>query len=166
MSSKKVIAVVSDSHGNFDALRHVVEVNPNLDALLFLGDGYRDFEELQRLYPTLPMMGVPGNSEYDSNEQETKVYHCAGKKILLTHGHNYHVKLTMEYLLATERKVGVQAVLYGHTHWSSITQEPDGLWRVNPGSIGYSKRYALLTIDGDTIDAQLCRLPEPGEKNE
>lgn len=161
MSQKKTVAVVSDSHGNFDALHHVVEDNPDISALLFLGDGYHDFEKLEREFPAIPMMGVPGNSDYDCEEPFTKIYHIAGKKLMLTHGHNYQVKLTMDYLLAIARKHEVDAVLYGHTHWSSVLREADGLWRVNPGSVGYSKRYALLTIDGDEITAELCYLSQP-----
>ena len=166
MDSKKVIAVVSDSHGNFDALRQVVELHPEVDALLFLGDGMRDFEDLQALYPTIPMMGVPGNCDYDCMENHTKVYFCGGKKLLLTHGHFYNVKMGTEYLLATARAASAAAVLYGHTHWSVAVREPDGLWRINPGSIGYSRRYALITISGRNMDAQLCRLPEPEKKEE
>lgn len=165
MKSKKTIAVVSDSHGNFDALHQVVQLHPELDALLFLGDGIRDFEDLQYLYPRIPMMGVPGNCDYDSTEKSMKIFHCAGKKLMLTHGHEYHVKISMAYLLSAARTEGVEAVLYGHTHWSSAERESDGLWRVNPGSIGYSKRYALLTINGDDIDVELCRLPDEGTEN-
>ena len=161
MSTKKIVAVVSDSHGNFDALHQVLEENPDLNALLFLGDGYHDFEKLEREFPTIPMMGVPGNCDYDCDEPVTKIFHIAGKKLMLTHGHNYQVKLTMDYLLAIARSHKADAVLYGHTHWSSVLQEKDGLWRVNPGSVGYSKRYALLTIDGDTITAELQYLSAP-----
>ena len=87
MGNKKVIAVVSDSHGNFDALHHVMEDNPDLSALLFLGDGYHDFEKLEREFPTIPMMGVPGNCDYDCDEPFTKIYHIDGKKLLLTHAY-------------------------------------------------------------------------------
>ena len=161
MSQKKTIVVVSDSHGNYDALRHAVEDNPDLSALLFLGDGYHDFEKLEREFPAIPMMGVPGNCDYDCDEPFTKIYHIAGKKLMLTHGHNYQVKLTMDYLLAIARKHEAAAALYGHTHWSNVGQERDGLWRVNPGSISYSKRYALITIDGDEVTAELRQLSEP-----
>ena len=53
----RTLAVASDSHGSFDALEQILLENPKTDGFLFLGDGMREFEDLQGLYPNLPMVG-------------------------------------------------------------------------------------------------------------
>lgn len=159
MLSQKVLAVVSDSHGNFRALHRVMELHPQVDGLLFLGDGMREFEDLQSLYPALPMIGVPGNCDYGYTGNHTKIYFCGSKKMMLTHGHFYHVKTGVEYLTDTARAAGAAAVLYGHTHRPVAEREADGLWRINPGSIGFSESYALMTVRGKEISVRLCELP-------
>ena len=49
-------------------------------------------------------------------------------------------------------KRGAQALLYGHTHIPHIDYH-DGLWLVNPGSIGDHRRpsYGVLTVEGDKL---------------
>ncbi len=157
MYSQKILAVVSDTHGNFNALQQVMERHPRLDALLFLGDGMREFEDIQSLYPAIPMMGVPGNCDYGYPDPHTKIYFCQGKKLMLTHGHFYQVKVGVEYLITAAAAAGAAAVLYGHTHRPVAQQEPNGLWRINPGSLGMSGSYGLLSV-GKKIEFQLCQL--------
>mgnify|MGYP000487122059 len=54
------ILVLSDSHGCVDPMQQCVElVQPQ--AILHLGDCARDADRLGRLYPRIPLLGVPGN---------------------------------------------------------------------------------------------------------
>jgi len=159
LGERALIAVVSDSHGNFDALYQMMQIIPRPDAVLFLGDGYNDFEDLQSVFPEIPMMGVPGNCDPDCTEKEVKVFEIAGKRILLAHGHAHFVKITMGPLCKAAEEAKAQIALYGHTHNPVVFREPDGIWMMNPGSINRGK-YGLLTIDGDAVDAVLCELPQ------
>ena len=158
MGNRATAVVVSDSHGNFDALYRILQLHPKPDAVLFLGDGYNDFEDLQAVFPEIPMMGVPGNCDPDCTERDVKIYELAGKRILLTHGHLHYVKVAMGSLCKEALHENAHAALYGHTHNPVVFREPNGLLIMNPGSV---KRgcYGLLTIDGDTMGAQLCELP-------
>ena len=59
------ILVLSDSHGCVDPMQQCVElVQPQ--AILHLGDCARDADRLGRLYPRIPLLGVPGNCDYGS----------------------------------------------------------------------------------------------------
>ena len=51
------ILVFSDSHGNEDNMVRAVERErpSTLDAIVHLGDGWRDAEALHRLYPRIPL---------------------------------------------------------------------------------------------------------------
>lgn len=59
------ILVFSDSHGNEDNMIRAVERERpfTLDAIVHLGDGWRDAEALHRLYPRIPLEQVPGNCD-------------------------------------------------------------------------------------------------------
>jgi len=154
----RILAVTSDSHGRYGALEQVLLDNPNIDGLLFLGDGMREFENLKNAYPNLPMVGVPGNCDYWYREPHTRFYQDRGIKLMLTHGHYYHVKTGLEYLIDAARESKADAVLYGHTHREKVEQQSDGLWVVNPGSLGFTKTYALLEITEDGIQVKLKSL--------
>ena len=151
----KVLAVTSDSHGDYDALEQVLLDNPNIDGLLFLGDGMREFEDLQNVHPELPMVGVPGNCDFWCRGPHTKMYQDKGLKLMLTHGHYYHVKTGLEYLLDAAKSSQVAAVLYGHTHREKIEQDSSGIWIINPGSLGFKKTYALMKISENSIQAEM-----------
>lgn len=155
---QRLLAVASDSHGNYNALEQLLMENPNIDGLLFLGDGMREFEDLQSVHPNLPMVGVPGNCDYSYREPHTRIYQDRELRIMLTHGHYYHVKSGLEYLLEAARASNVSAVLYGHTHQERAEREANGLWVINPGSLGFSRTYALLEVSQQGIQAELRSL--------
>ncbi len=154
----RTLAIVSDSHGDYNGLERVLAENLRLDGLIFLGDGLREFEDLQSVHPLLPMVGVPGNCDLGYREPHTRFYQDHDLKLMLTHGHFYHVKTGPEYLLDAARAAGAAAVLYGHTHREKIEREADGLWAINPGSLGFSKTYALLELSESGIQAELRSL--------
>ena len=118
----------------------------------------REFEDLQGLYPNLPMVGVPGNCDWSSRGPLVRIYQDHDLRLMLAHGHQYHVKAGLEYLLDAARDQDATAVLFGHTHKELLRQEDDGLWVINPGSLGYSGTYALLEISENGISAKLKEL--------
>ena len=156
---KATVAVISDSHGNFDAMYRLLQLIPAPDALLYLGDGYNDFEDLQAVFPQIPMVGVPGNCDPDCMEKTVKTFEIAGKRIFLTHGNEHYVKVTMGPLCKAAIAENAQIALYGHSHIPVVFREPTGLLIMNPGAVKHGC-YGLLTIDGDNIDAALCELPK------
>lgn len=128
------ILVFSDSHKRLGLMMEAVE-REQPDHIFFLGDHYRDGEELSALYPRIPMNAVRGNCDWGPGPDE-KVVELEGVRFLLTHGHLYGAKSGKSGLISAGRRAGVDMVCYGHTHQAEYTPAGDGLWLFNPGTAG------------------------------
>ena len=129
------IIVISDTHGNPSLIRKVLENEP-CDHLIFLGDGLSDLHDLPHLYPSLVISSVRGNCDIGHAQILNELLlELNGHRLLLTHGHRYHVKSTMDEILRHGHEMNAEAVLFGHTHQSCLEYKED-LWLVNPGSLG------------------------------
>lgn len=122
-----------------------VEAHPEAEALIFLGDGERDLDTVERYYHSLPnVIKVAGNCDFSSSLPLLRVVTLGGKKIYCTHGHAEHVKYGTDELLLRARQEGADIVLYGHTH-TGVTCYDDGLYIMNPGSIR-DGHYGMIDI--------------------
>lgn len=131
------------------------------DQVFHLGDLCRDVEDLQALDPMLPICTVAGNCDGWSGGAEERELVIDGVKCLLTHGHRYHAKMGPWGLVKTGMDRGVHAVFYGHTHQSVAEQQPDGMWLINPGTIGgiHNKpTYAVVQIESGSLSVQIKEL--------
>lgn len=54
------LLVVSDVHGDLDALERAVDAEADADAVIFLGDGLREAEDLQDMRPELKILQRAG----------------------------------------------------------------------------------------------------------
>ena len=70
------IIVLSDSHGNTQALLQAVAVT-GPDLILHLGDQIRDCAVLHRNFPQIPLRTVKGNNDF--SEQELKTTNLSSK---------------------------------------------------------------------------------------
>lgn len=125
------------------------------DVMIHLGDHFDDGETMAEENPHVPIHQVPGNCDkyrMVRYEPEVRCYPVGGVKLYMTHGHVHNVKLNRYKLLLEARKMGAQAVLYGHTHIADCHQEEDGLWVMNPGACGSSGgSVGLLEVDNGVI---------------
>jgi len=158
------ILVLSDSHRNVANLLSAVEKEAP-DMAFHLGDLVRDAEELSFAYPKLPLYNVVGNCDgwnVPPGVPNTLLREAGGVKLLLTHGHLYRAKSGPDALLQEGRKRGVDAVLYGHTHVPLAERQPDGLWLINPGTVGaaYGGRatYAVLQAADGELSVEIKKL--------
>lgn len=152
------ILVFSDSHGNVTNMKRAVQEECP-DRIFHLGDVVRDAQELAEAFPQIPLEHVCGNCDGYCDVPAQLIADVEGKRIMLTHGHLYHVKLGIGALLEAARKAGVDAVLFGHTHEALCTQH-DNLWVINPGSIRESWRsgYGVLEIMNGALTCHLMEL--------
>lgn len=153
------ILVLSDSHSALSFMRRCMDkVRPQ--AVIHLGDYYEDAQCLKESYSHIPFHIVPGNCDRyrcPIHAPELLCYDVGGVRMLMTHGHNQHVKQGLGGLLAEARRCAAQAALYGHTHQADCHREEDGLWVLNPGSCGYFGGSAgVIETDGEKIIA--CRI--------
>lgn len=156
-----VITVISDSHGDTDALRYVFQKERSCDLFIFLGDGDRDIDILRAEMPYLPVISVAGNCDRFSLSGADGIYNADGVKIYFTHGHNHHVKESLLGVMMAARSREAKIALFGHTHEAGVW-ENDGVTLVNPGSISRprsrGKSYAKIVIKGEKIDTEIVNL--------
>ena len=123
------LLIFSDSHGNVANMEDVVRLE-SPDRILHLGDLARD-----------------------AQEPEERVFTLDGCKILMTHGHIYHVKMGMGMAIRAAREAGAHLLCFGHTH-EAFCEFENGLWIVNPGSVGTfgPHTYAVAVLeDGGAV---------------
>ena len=148
------IIVMSDSHRNFRNVQLVVEKHPDADLYIHLGDGEREFEDVQNLYPNRRYLWVAGNCDFGSETKSSDLVKLSGKNVLITHGHTYYVKRSLSELKTAARICRASVVLYGHTH-VAYTEYDGGLYIMNPGSLSIPRQggptYGILDITSQGI---------------
>lgn len=141
------ILVVSDTHGDYYALREVLRMERRAELVIHLGDGEDDVSQVKAEFPEKQFLQVRGNNDWGSRLETAQECKINGIKIFYTHGHTYNVKLGEYALLSAARDRKANIVLYGHTHTPDDRFE-DGLYIMNPGALGGRHgTYGILDID-------------------
>ncbi|MBQ6539855.1 MAG: metallophosphoesterase [Oscillospiraceae bacterium] len=139
------ILVVSDTHGRASYLMEAVDTEKP-DAVIHLGDGYKDLRGLGLMYPDIGVYSVGGNCDFSVELPKYLVFVTHGVKIFMTHGHTYRVKSSLWELIRAAKSQKADVVLYGHTHTADM-EEREGMTVINPGSLGYSGSYGILAVN-------------------
>ena len=150
------ILIFSDSHRQFAPLMQAMEREAPIDRIIHAGDVCQDAEDLEIMYPSVPVIAVKGNNDYFNRDfPEDRFFELGGVKIFLTHGHNYGVKHSYAKLWQVAREKGADICIFGHTH--RTYQEKIGEVELfNPGSSGRS--YGVLEINEKGYTLKLCDL--------
>ncbi len=140
------ILIFSDSHRHVEPMvTATMEEKP--DQIIHLGDLETDAEELSRRFPAIPVANIAGNCDSFFGGERYRVITIRGKKLFITHGHPYGVKMGLEGLINTALTAGADVALFGHTHTPHF-EEVNGMLVINPGSVGMGGRtYGVLTLD-------------------
>ena len=126
------IGIISDTHGNWSAVDNVVSIAQKMDMWLHCGDCVPDAAYLQELV-SVPVYGVAGNCDWPTGKTcYERIVDAAGHKIFLTHGHNYGVRYTQEYIMEAAESQGADIAIFGHTHM--VEYLPGSPLVLNPGS--------------------------------
>ena len=144
------------SHGSERKIIRAVEDTPEADAIVFLGDGERDFCHAMAhcdIYPygekRKDIYQVRGNCDRCSNEAVTLLAEFEGIRTLITHGFDQSVKYGYGRLAAEAKSRGCTLALFGHTHRAGDAQV-DGVTLFNPGSVE-SGSCGVIEINGKDI---------------
>ncbi len=141
------ILVLSDSHGNYYSARRALMAHSEAQVVVHCGDGARDVEDLRCEFPQRMIISVRGNCDFCTDCPDTQVINIEGKRIFITHGHNYGVKGGLYRLCCAAREQQADIVLFGHTH-IPLSVYDEGLYILNPGSVGgYPGSYGLVDIE-------------------
>ena len=138
------ILVCSDSHGKKYNLKDAYD-RERPDYIFFLGDGLRDLDLLELPY-NVYLAAVKGNCDM-IQEDETRCFCLENKKLLLTHGHNSHVKQGLWKLDLLAREKQADIIFYGHTHQKLETRIDSRLY-LCPGAMAQGD-YLVCRLDKD-----------------
>ena len=165
------ILVFSDSHGYEENIRKVVfQHQLDTDMVLFAGDGIDDINNVKVDYPSIDFEIVGGNREEylyslfpHSDIEYEKIISIGNLKILLSHGHKYKVKYSLDSICKYAFEKGIDIVVFGHTHipknevLNSDSCKP--LYIINPGSISSSRpSYGLINIQNGIIKTEIIEI--------
>jgi len=153
------ILVFSDSHKNVSACITVIDSIIDVDMILHAGDHALDATWIQKCFPNIPVKYVAGNCDANIAPCEM-IIEAEGKKIFLTHGHLHSVKSQKDYhsLIEAAKNKGCDCVVFGHTHESAHIKCEE-LTVLNPGSIKYSRTFAVIEIENGVLKAAVCKSP-------
>lgn len=126
--------ILSDSHGDSSRLREVLLRHPQAAVVCYLGDGAREAADIPALLPTAVCLAVRGNCDLACELPYVRLERCGGKRLLLTHGHLYHVKGGLDTLRYAAEEQAADIVLFGHTH-VPYEQYADGRYFFNAGAL-------------------------------
>lgn len=154
------IGVISDTHRITRNIIEELKEKP-FDLIIHLGDFIKDAEKIEEILE-VEVIKIKGNCdfmEFDGDEELIKI--LGDKKFLLTHGHKYRVKYTLDNLYYKAKELEVDVVLFGHTH-NSFNENIEGILFFNPGSPSnprgsFDKTYGIIEIDG-LIDSRIIHI--------
>ncbi len=147
------LLIFSDSHRYTAYMVEAIEAHQP-DAVLHLGDVMGDARELTHIYPNLPIVSVPGNCDGWTDTPAIQLIQYQGKKILLSHGHLWHVKQGYDVALHAGRQAEADLLLFGHTH-IPYCQQHGAMWVMNPGASPMNYGVVIL---GDSLSCSLHRV--------
>ena len=138
------ILVFSDSHGHLSRVMEFYN-KTRCQAVIFLGDGLRDAQNLYSVSGSVPVYMVCGNCDFFAGgTPDMQLLELEGRRVLITHGHRQNVKSGLLELKSAALRSHADIALFGHTHQSVLTEQ-DGLLLANPGAASCGK-YAVLTL--------------------
>lgn len=153
------IIVVADTHNVTAPIIDRLK-KEKADMLFFLGDFVKDGEDIKRKLQ-IPAYIVAGNGDMASFYKKEELVKIRDKKILLTHGHQYNVKNTLQRLYYHGIENRADAILFAHTHVPYLNKE-GGVLIMNPGSPTYPRggsnigTYGILNV-GSEITGELVK---------
>ena len=161
------ILVMSDTHGNTQAVKYLLENYQGIVSdVVHLGDYARDIAHIARTGKDSPLYHiVSGNTDPLVESYEERVIEIAGKRIFITHGHRYDVKSKLDNLIYKASELQVDICLFGHTH-TAVMFNHNGILYLNPGSPTYPRTdmdrgYGLVSIsDEGTVAGKLLSYKE------
>ena len=145
------IIIVSDSHGEVDLLRKIVNQHGDADVFLHLGDSQLPEEYLH------PFVSVKGNGDYFTPYPRYRILKTPYGNFYCEHGH-LRSRVSSDYV-KNNQCVGY---LYGHTHCKNY-EIIDGVHYLNPGSLtrprdGYIGSYVIMICTKEDIKIEFVEI--------
>lgn len=145
------ILIVSDTHGRHFNLDRALKEAGEIDMFVHMGD-VEGGEVYMNAVIDCEKHIVAGNNDFFSDLPREEEFLICGKKVFITHGHNYYVSLDPARITEEGRARNVDIVMFGHTHKPYFNQS-DGITVLNPGSLSYPRQegrkgsYMIMEIE-------------------
>ncbi len=157
------LVILSDSHNNPDSIRAILKGEKTITAVIYLGDGMRDMEEVSAEHRGLRVYCVAGNCDFHAFEPREALVAFEKVVVFYTHGHLYGVKYALNTICAAAKVRKAHVALFGHTH-DAVSEERDGVLLFNPGTcmrgMG-TPTYGVITIeDGKVVSTEHKEVPQ------
>ena len=152
------ILVFSDTHGDIRPCIKTINNIKDVDMIIHAGDHISDAHELMKCFSDIPFFAVRGNCDF-SNEPSELIVEADGKKIFVTHGHLYNVKLEYDYytLKKHTEELGCDAAVFGHSH-IPYNENLGKMCIINPGSVKTSRTFGVIEVENGKLRTATCNL--------
>jgi len=150
------ILVISDTHHNYQIMKHVLEIEDNIDIIIHLGDEHDDIDFFPEYTNAKTVYSVPGiyHKDYLSYPQ---------RRVITFEIDNWLFKTAH-----TPKDLGSPAhcndiIMHGHTHKALIDQHND-YTLLNPGHLkdikdrGHNASYIVIRTDLKQAEISLKEL--------
>lgn len=169
------VLVVSDSHGISDHIKKIIDKHSPISLFIHLGDIGEDPKYIREwlVNPNVsdpngvPAVFIRGNCDHGWLKRKLSksevIIELNGNRVLLTHGHHFHVDDGMDELISFGARENIQLILHGHTH-IPLNQKFGDIRILCPGSVsfpskGKPKSYLILDFEKDgSYEARLCTI--------
>ena len=147
------ILIISDTHRVHKYYDKMFEIEGSADLLIHLGD-VEGGEYYIEQTAGCPVQMVAGNNDWFTQLPKEKVFLIGNKRVLITHGHYYHISSGYDRILQEALRRNVDIVMFGHTH-RPVQEERLGVLLLNPGSISLPRQqgrrctYMVMEINED-----------------
>lgn len=170
------ILLISDTHGELDITRAILQKHMDIDLCLHLGDIGFDLTQLP-----YSITAVRGNHDRNTRLPKKLKLKLEGHKLLALHGNIFDDETVQEVfamkhvadedlmelcmttlygkLAAYAKRKGCDILVFGHTH-HQCQRIVDGVTLVNPGSIALGtpdSGYAIMTIKEAGVSVQFYK---------
>lgn len=162
------VLILSDTHRQNTKMWQIIEHEKPFDLLVHCGDIEGTDDELY-MRAEAPVQIVAGNNDYCYDYEDDKIFNIGKYRVLLTHGHRYHIYRNILPLYYLAKQNNVDIVMFGHIHIPVI--ETDGsVTLINPGSLTYprqaDRRSTYIIMQTDANGDATYELKYWPEKNE
>ena len=142
------ILLVSDSHGDYQALDRLAAKYPNMDLYLHAGDSEQDEFSIK------PFISVRGNCDH--------YYDFPNYLVIPSPFGNIYVQHTPYVSKSVINEHNAKIVIHGHTHVRR-NETKNGILFINPGAISYARdkfngSYAIIEIDSKNVEVKFYTL--------
>lgn len=131
MDRKYKLLVVSDTHGNIDAIEKMVANEPDIHGIMHLGDGVTDLMTAD-IPDHIERHCVAGNCDATYSKPRTLESSFGGVGVIAAHGDMFNVKQSLTTLRSHAVKTDAPIGFFGHTH-ERMHSDESGVNLINPG---------------------------------